>query len=114
MASKKAEANNCAREQAINTFTTFLEKDGNEVLRVANNKIAIPAVNDLDDEIFIEITISIPSGERGGAPYDGHERAQDYRFNLEKKAKEKEEAEEKKKKKIKEDKKKREEEKEGV
>lgn len=77
----------------------FLEESGEEVLTVKSGAFSIPWAKG-EDEGFLNITFSIPKGERGGAGYDGYEEARNFEFELETKAKAKAEAEVKKQKKI--------------
>lgn len=61
-----------------------LENEGEEVLLVGSNKLAIPVVDAEGNEDFITITISIPTGSRDdNEPYDGYGHAESYRLKLE-------------------------------
>ena len=63
-----------------------LESCGEEVLRVKSNEIALPVVDSDGEERWLVLTFKVPTGERGGDPYDGYSMAEDYRMSLEKKA----------------------------
>lgn len=65
-------------------ISSILEKDGEEVLIVGSNKIAIPVVDAEENEDFIVVTISIPTGSRAdNEPYDGYGEAESYRMKVE-------------------------------
>ena len=81
-----------------------LEKDGDEVLLVGSNKLAIPVVDTEGNEDFITVTISIPTGSRDdNEPYDGYGLAESYRLKLEDNKRKAEERAKKKAEKIKRD-----------
>lgn len=63
-----------------------LENCGEEVLRVKSNEIALPVVDSDGEERWLVLTFKVPTGERGGDPYDGYSMAEDYQMSLEKKA----------------------------
>lgn len=70
-----------------------LTQCGEEVLRVGSNEIAIPVVDNEDNEKWLVLTFKVPTGSRiDGEPYDGYSVAEDYRMKCEdkeRKAKEK-------------------------
>ena len=81
-----------------------LEKDGDEVLLVGSNKLAIPVVDAEGNEDFITVTISIPTSSRDdNEPYDGYGLAESYRLKLEDNKRKAEERAKKKAEKIKRD-----------
>ena len=81
-----------------------LELEGEEVLTVGSNKIAIPVVDAEGNEDFITVTISIPTGSRDdNEPYDGYGLAEAYRLKCEENARKAQEREKKKQEKIKRD-----------
>ena len=88
------------REKYLSKFIEFLQTNGEEVLRVASNKVAIPVVGCEDNEDFLVLTLSVPTGaDKGLDPYDGYAEAESYEMKLrekERKRKEKEEAKAKK------------------
>lgn len=63
-----------------------LENCGEEILRVKSNEIALPVVDSEGEERWLVLTFKVPTGERGGDPYDGYSMAEDYQMSLEKKA----------------------------
>ena len=63
-----------------------LTQCGEEVLRTGSNEIALPVVDDAGNEKWLVLTFKVPTGERGGDPYDGYSMAEDYKMNLAKKA----------------------------
>lgn len=74
---------NALREKTIQNITDFFTTNGDEVLRVSGNAIAIPAVDEAGNDTWLEITIKVPKGERlgkgeGFAGYDGYEMAAFY------------------------------------
>lgn len=81
-----------------------LENEGEEVLLVGSNKLAIPVVDTEGNEDFITITISIPTGSRDdNCPYDGYGEAESYRLKCEENKRKAEEKAKKKAEKIKRD-----------
>lgn len=60
---------------------------GDEVLRTKSNQICIPVVDRRGNEDFLTITFAIPTGERGGDPYDGYSHAEEYQIKLASKSK---------------------------
>ena len=96
------------REQVKSLYLTKvrdgLENDGEEVLLVGSNKLAIPVVDAEGNEDFITITISIPTGSRDdNEPYDGYGQAERYKLKLEENQRKAEEKAKKKAEKIKRD-----------
>lgn len=96
------------REQVKSLYLTKvregLEKDGDEVLLVGSNKLAIPVVDAEGNEDFITVTISIPTGSRDdNEPYDGYGQAESYKLKLEENQRKAEEKAKKKAEKIKRD-----------
>ena len=85
------------RTQFLEVVSKFLYEQGEEVLRVKSNEIAIPCVGCEGNEDFIVINFKVPTGaNKGLEPYDGYALAEDYVHNLaEKEAKAKAKAEEK-------------------
>lgn len=67
-------------------ISEHLENCGEEVLRVKSNEIALPVVDSEGEERWIVLTFKVPTGERGGDPYDGYSMAEDYQMKLAEKA----------------------------
>ena len=63
----------------------FLESHGEEVLLVKSGTYSIPWAEG-DEEGYVNITFSVPKGERGGDGYDGYTEAENYKFDVEQKA----------------------------
>ena len=74
------------REEWVKKVSALLENEGEEVLLVKSNEIALPVLDELGDEKYVVLTIKVPSGTRDGDAYNGHELAQDYTHKLEQKA----------------------------
>lgn len=93
------------RELIRNAYLTrimdYLETNGEEVLRVKSNEIAIPVVGCEGNEDFLVITFKVPTGANKGAdPYDGYSEAEDYEMKLKEKAEKAKALAEKKAKKV--------------
>ena len=74
------------RAEVIEMVAKMLQENGEEVLRVKSNEIAIPVVGCEGNEDFLVINFKVPTGANKGAePYDGYEMAKDYVHNLEEK-----------------------------
>ena len=95
------------RNHYMELVEKFLVANDEEVLQVKTNIFSIPWV-DGEEEGYINITFSIPKGQRGGEGYDGHEEAENFKIEQKVKLEKKMEKEEAKKKKIERDKKRRE------
>ena len=88
----------------ISKINSALTAEGEEVLVVGSNKLAIPVVDAEGNEDFIVITISIPTGSRAdNEPYDGYGEAESYRMKVEANKRKAEENAKKKAEKIKRD-----------
>ena len=104
-------------ETAIrNMFLDFIremvtEKLDTDALNVSASELAIPCLDEENNEKFVLIKVSIPRGTRNGNggydPYDGYAVAEDYALDCEEKAQKKADAEAKKQAKIARDEKKR-------
>ena len=69
------------------------EEHSEEVLRTASNEIAIPVVDQENNDRYIVITVKVPTGSRDGDAYDGYAVAEDYAMKCaERKAKAEEKA----------------------
>jgi hypothetical protein len=96
------------RETYLETITNFF-KENEEVLRVKSNEIAIPVIDEEDNEKWIVLTVKVPTGaDKGREPYDGYAEAEDYAHKLEEKKIKAEKKKAEKEKKIEHDKKMRE------
>ena len=93
------------REEFLKRIIDGFLSDGEDVLRVKSNEIAIPVVGCEENEDFIVVTVKVPTGaNKGLEPYDGYEMAQDYEMKLAEKDRKAKENAEKKAKKIAKDK----------
>ena len=80
--SRKAERE-LIRADFLDRVSKFLFENGEEVLRVKSNEIAIPCVGCEGNEDFLVITFKVPTGaNKGLEPYDGYAIAEDYVHNL--------------------------------
>ena len=73
------------RQTYTNKIAEFLRQEGEEVLLVGANEIAIPCVDTEGNDQFCCFTIKVPTGSRDGDAYDGYSMAQDYSMKLEEK-----------------------------
>ena len=78
MGTSKTVLDNTVREKFMGAVKDFLEKSGEEVLITGSNEIALPCVDAEGNEKFIVLTFKVPTGTRGGDPYNGYEEAEDY------------------------------------
>jgi len=75
------------RSQFLDLVSQFLVGNGEEVLRVKSNEIAIPVVGCEDNEDFLVITFKVPTGaNKGLEPYDGYSEAESYELKLKEKS----------------------------
>ena len=80
--SRKAERE-FIRAEFLDKVSRFLFENGEEVLRVKSNEIAIPCVGCEGNEDFLVINFKVPTGaNKGTEPYDGYALAEDYVHNL--------------------------------
>lgn len=99
MATSQKKLNDKLREKYLEIVKNLLEKSDEEVLIVGSNEIAIPCLDEEDNDKFIVVTVKVPTGSRDGETYDGYEMAEDWVLKCKTKAeKEKKKAEEKEKK----------------
>ena len=63
---------------------------------MASNKVAMPFVNELGNEFFFVLTVSVPKGSRDGEPFDGRAEAEDFAFKTAEKVKQAEKRQAKK------------------
>lgn len=69
------------RKSYLETVSNFLATNGEEVLMVKSNEIAIPVVGCEGNEDFLVITFKVPTGaNKGLEPYNGYEMAEDYKI----------------------------------
>ena len=105
MAKTKKQLHEEIRNRFLAKFTEVLTTEGDEVLRVKSNEIAIPTLDENGDEEFIVITFKVPTGSRDdGEAYDGYGMAEQYAESVATKAEKAKAEAEKKAKKIAKDK----------
>ncbi len=89
------------RAEFLARVSEFLRTNGEDVLLVKSNEIAIPVVGCEDNEDFLVITFKVPTGaNKGQEPYDGYAEAENYAHNLAEKARKASEREAEKARKI--------------
>jgi hypothetical protein len=98
--SRKAERE-LIRSDFLTKVVDFLTANGEEVLRVKSNEIAIPVVGCEGNEDFLVVTFKVPTGaNKGMEPYDGYSEAESYEMSVKAKAEKAKANAEKKAKKI--------------
>ena len=76
------------RNKAIAEISAIYSARGDDVQRIKSNAFAVPQVTDDGAEYWLEVTVKIPRGTRGGEDYDGYELASEYEIRqAEKKSK---------------------------
>jgi hypothetical protein len=80
MAKSNKVLNDELRKVFLDKVQAILTESGEEVLVVASNKVAIPCLDSEDNEKWIVLTVTVPSGERGGDGYDGYDEAEALAF----------------------------------
>ena len=68
--------------QFLESVTEFLEKNGEEVLRIGSNEIAVPVVDKEGNERWLNLIFKVPTGSRDGEAFDGYSMAEDYQMKL--------------------------------
>ena len=101
----KAQLETALRNKFLSFITDSISQNmETDVLPVSASELAIPCLDDEDNEKFVLIKVSIPRGTRNGQggydPYDGYAAAEDFAADLEEKAAKKEASEAKKQAKI--------------
>lgn len=100
MAKTKKQLHEEIRNRYLALISEYLAEQGEEILRVKSNEIAIPCLDEEGNEEFIVMTFKVPTGSRDdGEAYDGYGMAEQYAESVaEKEEKAKIEAEKKAKK----------------
>ena len=86
MAKTAKELNDEIKVRFLEDIADHLTDVGEEVLRVGSNEIALPVVDNENNEKWLVLTFKVPTGTRQGEAYDGYEMAEDYKMKLENKA----------------------------
>ena len=68
------------RAKYLKKIVDFFTAEGEEVLVTGTNEIAFPCVDDSNNDKFIVVKISVPSGSRDGDVYDGYSMAEDFKM----------------------------------
>ena len=97
MAKTKKQLNEALRQKFLELITNFFKDEGEEVLRVKSNEIAMPTLDEEGNDEWIVLTVKVPTGSRDdGEAYDGYGMATQYAEAVaEKEAKAKADAEKK-------------------
>ena len=80
MAKSKKQLHEALRAKFMKAVTDFLTEQGEEVLQVGSQEIAIPCVDEENNDEFLVLTFKVPTGSRDGEAYDGYSMAEDYRL----------------------------------
>ena len=105
--------NDRLREKYLEIISKALHDIGEEVLRTNSNEIALPCLDEEDNDKYIVLTVKVPTGSRDGEAYDGYSMAEDYAIKCKKKEETAQKKKAEKEKKIARDEKKRKEKKNG-
>ena len=69
-----------SREKLRTAYLTklieFFTNEGLDVLQVKSNEIALPVLDDNNEEEYIVINVKVPTGSRDNEPYDGYGEAE--------------------------------------
>ena len=88
------------RADYVRRLAEMLKEEGEDVLVVGSNELAIPVVDGEGEEQYVVFKVQIPSGSRDGDAYDGYAMAEDYAMKQKEKAEKAAKAAEEKAKKI--------------
>ena len=79
MAKTKKQLHEGIRNKYLALITDYLTAQGEEVLKVKSNEIAVPCLDEEGNEEFIVLTFKVPTGSRDdGEAYDGYGVAEQY------------------------------------
>jgi len=70
-----------ARERYVGIVDALLRESGEDVMRVKSNELTFPIESE-GEEMFVVVTVKIPTGSRDGDMYDGYEEARDFQRKL--------------------------------
>ena len=88
------------RSKYVEMLKAFLVENGEEILVVGSNEIAVPCVDNEGNDEYCVFKIQVPTGSRDGDPYDPYALAQEYSMKQAEKAEKAKADAEKKAKKI--------------
>ena len=74
------------RMDYVKRLAEILKEEGEDVLVVGSNELAIPVVDGEGEEQYIVFKVQVPSGSRDGDAYDGYAMAEDYAMKQREKA----------------------------
>ena len=101
MAKTKKQLHENLRNKFLALIAEYLTEQGEEILRVKSNEIAIPCLDEEGNEEFMVLTFKVPTGSRDdGEAYDGYGMAQQYAESVVEKAEKAEKAKAEKERKI--------------
>jgi hypothetical protein len=101
MAKTKKQLHENLRNKFLALVAEYLTAQGEEVLRVKSNEIAIPCLDEEGNEEFMVLTFKVPTGSRDdGEAYDGYGMATQYAESVVEKAEKAEKAKAEKERKI--------------
>lgn len=86
MATSRKILDDGVREKYLAILAEVLSAQGEEVLRVGSNEIALPCVDAESNDKFVVLTVKVPTGSRDGDLYDGYSMAEDYELKQKAKA----------------------------
>jgi len=70
--------NDKLRNKFMDLIKQSFEQLGEEILIVGSNEFAIPTLDEQNNDAFITIKVSVPTGSRDGEAYDGYALAEEY------------------------------------
>ena len=73
------------RERWVNHLIEYFDKLGEDIQRAKSNEIAFPVVSENENEYYIKIVVSVPTGSRDGDGYNPYDLAEEYQLKLENK-----------------------------
>ncbi len=80
MTEKKLQEN--LRNFNVATLKEYLTERGEDVVQIASNKLAFPTLDDEQNDQYIVITVSVPTGSKDGEGFDCYEQADEYTKKL--------------------------------
>lgn len=78
MAKTQKVLNDEIKMRFLNGIVEHLTNVGEEVLRTGSNELAIPVLDEENNEKWLVLTFKVPTGSRDGEAYDGYSMAEDY------------------------------------
>lgn len=92
MATSKKSLRDNLRTAYLERIMELFRVNGEEVLRTGSNEFAFPCLDADGNDEFVVVTVKVPTGERGGDPYDGYGEAEAYAMKVAEKAEKAKEA----------------------